>query len=286
MRRILIAGCGYVGLKAGTLLTQQGHDVFGLRRSWEEKPRGISPVTGDLLDPETLLNIPDDLDDVVITVSADGFSEERYRAVYLDGIGNLLAAVQQQPRDLRRIVFTSSTGVYGQTGGELVTEESISHPAGFSGQVMLEAERQVSNLTGCGVHLRLGGIYGPGRDRLLRQVVSGEIGIPDTPVFTNRIHRDDAAGAIVHVLSLAAPQEIYNVVDEEAAEYGSLIRWLAVELGLSEPGTISDGEVTRSRGGNKRVMATRLVASGFRYRYPTYREGYREMIAASNLRLT
>ena len=278
MRRILIAGCGYVGTQAGQLLTEQGHDVFGLRRTRTDFPGGFSPVTGDLLDPESLLNIPDGLDDLVITVSAGGFSEEQYRSVYVDGIGNLLDAVRRQRKKLRRVVFTSSTGVYGQTNGETVSETSDTEPAGFSGRVMLEAERQVLDVTGCGVCLRLGGIYGPGRDRLVRQVKAGEADIPAHPVYTNRIHRDDAAASIVHVLGLDLPEDVYNVVDTESAAYGDVIRWLAKTLNCPDPDPVPVDTEIRTRGGSKRVSSQRLIASGFTFQYPTFREGYGDLM--------
>lgn len=278
MRRILIAGCGYVGRVAGELLAGMGHTVFGLKRNPDGLPACIGPVMGDIQHAESLANLPEQLDDLVISVAAGGFSEAQYRAVYLEGVQNLLACLSQQGQLVRRIIFTSSTGVYGQVSGEWVTEASPTQPAGFSGTVMLEAEEQIRRTGIPASSLRLGGIYGPGRMRLIRQVAQGQVVLAGGDRFTNRIHRDDAAGAIVHVLELDAPDPVYNVVDRCPAPYSEVVKWIADELQVPLDVVEEEGRATESRGGNKRVSSDRLANEGFVFRYPSYREGYRELI--------
>jgi len=92
--RVLIAGCGYVGTVFGQLLSKQGHTAFGMRRNPAFLPDEIKGIRGDILDPKSLENLPDFLDAVVFSVSAGGFSEERYRLAYVDGTRNLLEALK------------------------------------------------------------------------------------------------------------------------------------------------------------------------------------------------
>ncbi len=278
MRRVMIAGCGYVGTEAGRMLAEKGVDVFGLKRNPDTLPEFIMPVHGDLEKPESLENLPADLDAVVIAVSAASFDERAYRRIYVTGIKNLLAALDKSGFRPARVVFTSSTGVYGQTDGELVDESSPTRPTSFSGQVMLLAEQQILNGPFPACILRLGGIYGPGRTGMLEKVVSGEARIPSVPVYTNRIHRFDAARAIVHVLRIADPDPVYNVVDEDPVEYGEMVRWLAEKLGVPCPPHADPGQAVRLRGGSKRVFSGSLRGSGFLFRYPTFREGYGPMM--------
>jgi nucleoside-diphosphate-sugar epimerase len=126
------------------------------------------------------------------------------------------------------------------------------------------------------VVLRLGGIYGPGRTRLVDRVRRGEATCPPEPTWTNRIHRDDAAGAIRHLLALDDPEEVYLGVDTDPAERCEVLTWLAERLGAPAP---RPGPA--SRRGNKRVSSARLQASGYRFRYPTFREGYGAMLDAT-----
>jgi len=110
-----------------------------------------------------------------------------------------------------RLVLVSSTGVYGESKGGWVDEDTTG-PADATGHVLLEGERIAHGFGGRGVVLRLGGIYGPGRDRTVRRVVSGEATCPEPGVYGNRIHRDAAAGAARHLARLADPDPVYLVV--------------------------------------------------------------------------
>lgn len=272
MARVLIAGCGDVGTVLGLDLAGAGHTVYGLRRSPAGLPASIAPVAADLTRPETLAGLPCGVDLVCYAAAAGGFSEAAYRATYVDGVRNLLAALAGQA--VRRFVFVSSTGVYGQVEGEWVDEGSPTEPGGFSGRCLLDGERLV--LTGPipGVVARLGGIYGPGRTRLLDAVRRGEPCVDSPPRYTNRIHRDDCAGALAHLLELAAPQAVYLGVDHAPAPECEVMDWLAETLGLPCPPR-GDGPGGGSpQRGNKRCRNDRLVASGYRFRYPSYREGY------------
>jgi nucleoside-diphosphate-sugar epimerase len=277
--RVLIAGCGYVGSALARRLTDASCEVFGLRRKPSGLPDGIQPIAADLLECATLRALPADLDAVLYTAAADGFDEAAYKAAYVDGLRNLLGALEEQHQSPRRILFTSSTAVYGQSDGEWVDETSLTGPRGFSGRCVLEGEQLLLASRYPSLVLRLGGIYGPGRTRLIESVRSGKARLREGPShYTNRIHRDDCAGALAHLLGLEAPQRIYLGVDCEPADEVLVLHWLAERLGVPPPQV----EPTRANGrspGSKRAANDRLLASGYRFLYPTFREGYGALLS-------
>ncbi len=271
--RVLIAGCGYVGRALGARLAGQGAEVWGLRRGAGETIPGIRPIVADLTDRATLEHLPGPFDHVVYAASAGGSTPEAYEAAYVRGLGNLLEAVTP-----RRLIFVSSTAVYGDRHGAWTDEESAAEPDHFSGRILLEAERLALGGPAPGVVLRLGGIYGPGRERLIREVAAGRATRPAEPLFTNRIHRDDAAGAIAHLLALDRPASVYLGVDSEPADLGVVISWIAARLRVAEPAVASSPAAGRLSRGSKRCSNARLLGAGYAFQHPTFREGYGELI--------
>ena len=162
MANVLIAGCGDVGSVLGERLHTDGHRVWGLRRHTDGLPSSIQPFVADLAVSETLHGLPPGLDFVFYTAASDAASEEGYRRAYVDGVRNVLTALAAQRQSIRRIFFTSSTGVYAQSAGEWVDELSPTAPAHFSGLRMLEAEQLLLESPLPATIVRLGGIYGPG----------------------------------------------------------------------------------------------------------------------------
>ncbi|GAB15199.1 NAD-dependent epimerase/dehydratase family protein [Arthrobacter globiformis NBRC 12137] len=282
---ILLAGCGDLGTEAGLRFAAAGHRVVGWRRSPDKLPAAIEGAAANLSTAE-LPPVPADTTAVVIAVAADASTEEAYRSAYLDGVAHVLDALDRDRVTPERVLFVSSTAVYGDAGGGWVDENTTPEPGGFSGRIMREAEEHLlKRLHGTGttpVVLRLGGIYGPGRTRLIDQVRTGAAVIPDQPRYTNRIHRDDAAGAIVHLCTMnAVPSPAYLGVDNDPAELGDVLRFLAAELGLDVPPTDSLGS---ARGGNKRCSNALLRDTGFSFKYPSFREGYRDILAGVGVR--
>lgn len=278
MARILIAGCGDVGATLALNLIQSGHQVWGLKRNPDTLPAGICPLARDLTRPDSLLPLPA-IDYVFYTVAADGFSEDRYRAAYVEGVNNLIGTLKRMDQRPRRIIFTSSTSVYGQHQGEWVDEDTPARPAGFSGRCLREGEDLLWRAPYPATVIRFGGIYGPDRTRLIDTLREGTATcVEQPPVYTNRIHRDDCAGALQHLLELDDPAPLYLGVDDDPAPQCEVLRWLANQMGVPEPRVIDPSQARESRG-NKRCRNTRLRSSGFRFRYPSYRDGYREMLA-------
>jgi len=280
MARVLIAGCGYVGRTLAAELAGDGHSVWGLSRSPDALPRDVTPLAADLCAPESLAGLPPSLDAVAYLAAPSGSDDDRYRRTYVEGLSNLLRALDQQGQVPARAIFVSSTAVYAQADGEWVDEDSPTEPAHFSGRRLLEAEAVLHCAPSATTVVRFGGIYGPGRTRLIESVRSGRAVYRDAPPqFTNRIHRDDCAGVLRHLLFAADVAEVYVGVDCDPARDADVQRFLAAELDASPPRAVSaDDPALRSARGNKRCRNDRLVASGYTFRYPTYREGYRAVI--------
>ena len=279
MTRVLIAGCGYIGAPTGKRLVERGCTVFGLRRSQAKLPAGVELVRGDLSRLDSLGSLPEGIDTVIYAAGAGASDEAAYRAVYMDGPSNLLRAMREQGEEPGRFLFCSSTAVYGQRRGEWVDEDSVTRPTRWNGELLLAAE---SLVRACGVPavvLRLGGIYGPGRTRLVDRVRSGAARIQAEPHFGNRIHREDAAGALAHLALAPQGHDLYLGVDGQPSDEADVLRWLAGELGVASKPAVGAEDAPGPRAGSKRCRNDRLCASGYKFRYPSFREGYAELIA-------
>lgn len=280
---VLIAGCGDLGTEAGLRFVAAGHHVTGWRRSPDRLPRTIEGVAADLRTAAP--RVPADTEILVVALAADGHDEATYRAAYVDGTARVLDALDRDGVTPRRALFVSSTAVYGSLSGD-VDEESPTVPTAFNGSVMLEAEelfleRLAATATRASV-LRLGGIYGPGRTRLLDLVHSGTATIPTPDRRTARIHRDDAASAIVHLATMQARTDhSYLVVDDAPAPYGEVVRWLAAAMDAPEP---RQAERPSARGADRACSNARLRSTGWTPTFPTYAEGYRSVLNGQGVR--
>jgi len=268
---VLIAGAGDVGTRVARRLVAQGKRVIALRRGEATADPAIRWIRGDLTRPDTLSGLPT-VDTVVFAPTPDARDEPAYRAVFLDGLRHLIDALPVPPR---RTLFVSSTAVYGEHAGEWVDETTPTDPPGFNGRVLVETEDWLASRDIGGVSLRLAGLYGPGRTQLLDRLREGKVSVPrGRGVFANRIHVDDAAAAIAHVLSLDAPEKLYVGVDDTPLPVDELYDYLAGLLGAAPP---PDGPPAAGIG-NKRMSNERLRATGFQCRWPDARMGYAALI--------
>lgn len=273
--RVLVVGCGDVGTALGRRLAAEGVRVFGLRRDPAGLPPCITPVAADVTDPSRLELVPEHLDCVVYAVSAGARDEAAYRAAYVDGVRNVLGLLQGRHASPRRLIFASSTAVYAQQRGEWVDEESPVSASGFAARCLLEGEDLVLASGLPAVVVRFGGIYGPQRTWLIERVRRGEPCVARPPRWTNRIHRDDCAGVLAHLLRLSDARGVYLAVDCEPATECTVFAWIAHRLGLPAPTRIAAGAAPGGgRGGSKRCRNARLLASGYTFRYPSFRAGY------------
>ncbi|HAS51203.1 MAG TPA: NAD(P)-dependent oxidoreductase [Gammaproteobacteria bacterium] len=293
MKRILIAGCGDIGTTLGRALTRAGHEVWGLKRHPADLPAPIQPLAADLTDPATLCALPPELDAIIYSAAAAGFSEAHYQAAYSDGVRNVLNALRQAGQHPQRLLFTSSTSVYAQHQGEWVDEDSPAEADGFSGRCIREGEQLMWDSGWPAIVVRFGGIYGPGRTRLIDSVREGSAVCSNSPpIYTNRIHRDDCARVLEHLLQYPEPQPLYLAVDDDPAPLNDVLNGLADQLGVPRPPVVEQSPLkpgaetrrdpaTRMRA-SKRCCNARLRASGFQFRYPSYREGYAELLSDRN----
>ena len=273
--RTLIAGCGYVGSALAQELVASGHTVWGLRRDPAGLPEGVHPLAADLTKAETLQALPNNLDFVIYAASAGGRREENYRAAYVDGLRCLLTALAAQRSSIRRVLFTSSTSVYPQDDGSWIDEETPATPTHFTGTLLRQAEDLLWNSGFSAVVLRLAGIYGPGRFRLIEQITKGEARCSDGPPrYSNRIHRDDCAGALHHLMQLPHPKPLYLGVDDAPVDICDVQRWIAMQLEQPLPPTVSEELAPPILRANKRCSNALLRQSGYSLRYPSYQDGY------------
>jgi nucleoside-diphosphate-sugar epimerase len=293
--RVLIVGCGYVGLPLGMELVRLGHEVSGLRRNAsaenELKAAGLQPLFGDVTKPETLARLPRDFDWVVNCVAAGGGAED-YRQVYLQGTRNLIEWLAPNPP--KKFVYTSSTSVYGQTDGSQVKESSPTEPLVETAKILLETEKllltAVAERKFPAVILRVAGIYGPDRGHWFKQFLKNEARMEgDGSRFLNMIHRDDLIGCIIAALKSGRPGEIYNAADDEPVSQLHFFQWLGQALDKplppSEPSAVAlarsgapreSPDASRKRGvTNKRVLNRKLkMELGHQFKYPNFRKGY------------
>jgi nucleoside-diphosphate-sugar epimerase len=207
--------------------------------------------------------------------------------VYLQGTRNLVEWLQAAPP--RKFVYTSSTSVYNQSDGTVVTETSPANPRTETGRVLVETESVLlESATQRGfpaVILRVAGIYGPGRGYWFNQYVNGSAVIEGKGErVLNMIHRDDVAGAVMAALQHGQRGEIYNAVDDEPVTQLGFFQWLSGSLRKPLPPFVPEDPASALKRGltSKRVSNQRLkLGLGYQFKYPTFREGY----AAELLRL-
>ena len=277
---LLIAGCGDVGGRLASRLLNQRWRVHGLRRSISDLPQGVLPVAGDLAQSQCPADWPEGpLDYLVYCAAANESTEAGYRAAYIEGLRHVLGWLREHGQMPRRVLFVSSTSVYGQQGGEWVDESSPVEPEGYSGRILLEAEQLLLTSEWPASVVRLSGIYGPGRAWLLNQVRQGCRVATEPPLYGNRIHADDAAGLLAFVLQAdqrgQALEPLYIGVDDCPAPLHEVVAWLRDYLGVTD----WSAETSIRRAGSKRCRNSRARALGWVPRYADYRQGYAAILA-------
>ena len=282
MAKILIIGCGSIGTQLAKVLMTKGHQVVGFKRNppVNEVATGIVYFKADISSSASLKALSLDFDFVYFIVSPDGRNQESYEAIYNLGINNLLAHFSQAEKPPQWF-FISSTSVYGQTQGEWVDESSPSYPENITSQLIRSAEQRLMDLNANHVIVRFSGIYGPGREYLLR--MAKQVPAPDIqqtpPYYTNRIHQTDCVGVLVFLLECRlagkALKSCYVASDDDPATTWEVMSWLAERMNTSLP---SPKVMQPEADMNKRCNNQRLKALGYQFSYPSYKEGYAELI--------
>lgn len=272
----LIIGCGYVGRRAARQWVAAGDVVHALTRSEAHaeglRAIGVRPVIGNVMEPQSLAVLPR-ADTVLYAVGLDRGPGKSQREVYVDGLANVLARIAA-PRP--KLLYLSSTSVYGQNSGEWVDETSELRPASENGQVCLDAERLLIERLPSAMILRLSGIYGPGR--LVARLAALREGKPldDNPDgWLNLIHVDDIVTAILACERLGQPGAAYLVSDDRPSQRREYYERLASLIDAPPPTfTTIPPDSPEQLQLNKRCRNRRLHEElGVALRYPTIAEG-------------
>jgi nucleoside-diphosphate-sugar epimerase len=211
-------------------------------------------------------------------VSPDGRNKESYQTIYEIGLTNLIDRFAKEGASPNWI-FVSSTSVYGQSEGEWVDEESIAQPDNITSQYIRQAEQQLMDLNPQNIVVRFSGIYGPGREYLLRMAKQQSVVQKDPPYYTNRIHQQDCIGVLIFLLeqSLAGVtlEQCYLASDDNPATMWDVMSWLTEHLSCKPPEVkVNDKEVVM----NKRCNNQRLKTLGYHFQYSDFKVGYLELI--------
>lgn len=285
-RDVLILGCGDIGMRVARLWQRRGMPVRALARSRESAARlfstGIVPVAGDLDEAQSLAGLV--LDGSLVYYLAppprEGVRDQRVRTL-LDA--HRAAAPE-------RLVYISTTGVYGDRGGEWVDESTPPDPRTDRARRRLDAEtvlRTWGRERGVAVVvLRVPGIYGPGRLPRARIGEGTPVVDPAEAPPGNRIHADDLAQACIAAALRGEPDAVYNVADGDPKTTSEYVFAVADALGLERPPTVSMAEAQRISSAaalsflaeSRRVSNRRMLDElGVELRYPSLEQG----IAAS-----
>lgn len=288
MNRLLIVGCGDIALRALPRLARS-YEVFGLVRSAAQGERiaalGATPLAGDLDDQATLRTLAAGAD-VVLHLAPPGDSGESDQRT-----ANLTAALSARPPG--RLVYISTSGVYGDCGGAWVDETRPVAPQTLRARRRVDAERA---LFAWGEHsavavvvLRVPGIYAAGRLPLAQLKRASPVLRPEDDVYTNHIHADDLAGVCLAALERGGAGRVYNASDDSEMKMGDYFDLVAdrarlprpprVSRAAAEAGAIAEGLLSFMRE-SRRLANTRMKAElGVRLRYPSVREGVPPLVA-------
>lgn len=288
---VVILGCGYIGLEVARRLDANEHEVIGVRRSESRVRRirdaGFTAVQADLTDPASIATLPG-ADWIVYTASVGRGGTQTARDIYVDGLTDTIETYAEKSPVPDRLIYTSSTGVYGDHDGNWVDETTPPRPGGQRGDTLLEAEEIALDRAGDygidGTVVRFGGLYGPSRYRLERYLTK-----PAIEGYRNSTHRHDGAGAIAHLLEKeVAREELVLAVDDEPVDNWAFSAWLADKCGESPPPQVSVEEYLQTRDispataerlrSNKRCSNDRLYELGYEIAVPSVWEGYQDAI--------
>ena len=284
MAKVLIIGCGDLGGEVARQLVAVDIEIFAVRRSATQS-YGVTYIQADVTQTASLEALKTIQPETLIyCVAASGQTDAQYKAQYVDGLRNVLAT-QSDNSNLKHVFFVSSTRVYGQSyenTDKLIDETDAAIAIDFGGYRLLEAEGLLLPLGCSNTVLRLSGIYGPGRLRMINLAKFPERW-PLQNSWSNRIHRDDAAAFIVFLVrqALAAPvlsrtmvtRSCYIVTDSKSVSQYEVLNWLAGKLQVSTP-----GNVNLPIEGGKRLSNKAMLATGFTLQYPDYQAGYQTLL--------
>ena len=278
----IFVGFGDIAQRSSRLFNPERYKLSALKRTSLDFDGAIDIHLGDANDEHDLKKaFGEKIDVIVITLTPDDISEQGYQKAYIEPLKTVLSVAKHL--DPRLILFTSSTSVYGQNKGEWVDETSITEPTSFSGRVILDAERLLENsgLPHCIV--RFSGIYGPGRNRLIEQVRAGKATAKEPVLYSNRIHADDGARVLHHLIEQHKNdgiENLYLATDSTPIPLYEVKQWLAKQMNI-ELNQEQTSKPERQFRSNKRCSNQRLLNSGFQLQYEGFKQGYGSLLKSN-----
>lgn len=268
--RIVVLGAGYVGNAfARAAAADARNTVWAVRRSATQSADGVTWLCGDIT-TGVIEDLPSQIDAVVLTV-APSRGADAYDSTYPPSAAAAVALARAS--GARRLLYTSSTGVYGGRDGAWVTETTERLAVGDANAALIAAEDIIlASDVAAPTVLRVAGIYGPGRDPRAR-MRNVEALAQRGEYWTNLAHRDDIVSAMLHLLTLPVAPRVLNVSDGSPRRAAEVARWLA-ELEGIDPESLSFGNDAQRSRNNQRVSNAALIATGWAPAYPSFREGF------------
>lgn len=286
--KIALLGFGDIAHRLSAKLTEQ--HLVGVKRSAIDHAK-VEMLTADCCHLQQMQQVLSRAFDVIVmTFTPTEMSDSGYYQGYVEPVKTILQAVDQYVSEgmkkPRLVLFVSSTSVYAQQDGSWVDESSPTQPTSYSGQRLLEAERLIaeSGYTYC--HVRFSGIYGRGRGHLVEQVIAGKGTPAEPPIYTNRIHADDCAGVLAHIIELSnkslsnkALPPLMIASDSQPAPLHEVKEWMRSVLDFPADHFVENAPLAaRTRRSNKRCNNQQLLDSGYVFQYPSFKEGYIPML--------
>ncbi|CAM8336827.1 NAD-dependent epimerase/dehydratase family protein [Candidatus Methylopumilus universalis] len=275
--KVLIIGCGQLGFSIVNNADSDVFKLYGFSRSLRKSPASIEMHQVDILKTEAIDAIKLVNPEIIIyAVSADTQSIESYQDHYVLGLKKTYEAILELDH-FKHLFFVSSTRVYGQKTTKILSELDIAEPSDYGGEALMEAETVARQLKDKATILRLSGIYGPNRKRMIQLAQSNPGNWPATNNWSNRIHEEDAARFIVFLMKRIMMQEsiepIYLVTDGVPTKQYDVLTWIRNRLQL----TTDTIELPILESG-KQLQSVLLNQTGFVLKYPDFTYGYEAMI--------
>ncbi|MCX7191805.1 MAG: NAD-dependent epimerase/dehydratase family protein [Candidatus Methylopumilus sp.] len=275
--KVLIIGCGQLGFSIVNNADSDVFKLYGFSRSLRKSPASIEMHQVDILKTEAIDAIKLVNPEIIIyAVSADTQSIESYQDHYVFGLKKTYEAILELDH-FKHLFFVSSTRVYGQKTTKILSELDIAEPSDYGGEALMEAEMVARQLKDKATILRLSGIYGPNRKRMIQLAQSNPGNWPATNNWSNRIHEEDAARFIVFLMKRIMMKEsiepLYLVTDGVPTKQYDVLTWIRNRLQL----TTDTIELPILESG-KQLQSVLLNQTGFVLKYPDFTYGYEAMI--------
>jgi nucleoside-diphosphate-sugar epimerase len=275
--KVLIIGCGQLGFSIVNNADPDVFKLYGFSRSLRKSPASIEMHQVDILKTEAIDTIKLINPEIIIyAVSADTQSIESYQDHYVVGLKKTYEAILELDH-FKHLFFVSSTRVYGQKTTKILSELDIAEPSDYGGEALMEAETVARQLKDKATILRLSGIYGPNRKRMIQLAQSNPGNWPATNNWSNRIHEEDAARFIVFLMKRIMMKEsiesLYLVTDGVPTKQYDVLTWIRNRLQL----TTDTIELPILESG-KQLQSVLLNQTGFVLKYPDFTYGYEAII--------